>query len=106
MKKILFLVDNINRDFKSNALIARHLENNGWTVRLSGIGGNEYEIANQFRPDYIVVPKFNYDPVFQILWCLKGIKIILLDTEDFVYSLLALENLVLLLGLLELIKMQ
>jgi len=78
--KILFLVDHKHRDLPSLALISYFLNNMGCKSKLVALGAYD-ETIKSFYPDFIVLPKPNHDFEKVMSWKLKGIKVVILDSE-------------------------
>jgi len=80
-RKILFLVDHKHRDLPGLVLIGFHLEKMySWHTSFVAVG-QEDEVLDTLKPDYVVIPKPTYDIRQLLKWKLGNTKIVVIETE-------------------------
>ena len=82
MSKIIFLVDHKYRDLNVSSLISIFLENLGHSIKIYPL--HEYDLTNKiysFMPEFLIIPKPNWNFSEHYKYRLKGIKTIVVETE-------------------------
>lgn len=99
-ENIFFLIDHKHRDLPTSVLIGNHLEDFGYNVFYFPVnyGSLNKEISEK-NPKAIIIPKPNFNQSETIFWSLKGIYLIVVETEgnhqdkEIVYRVLNKPNL-------------